>query len=47
MMASTLQFDQVIDTSNINTVNDNIGTSLLHEVQHQARIEIILTPIQQ
>ena len=45
MMASTLQFSQVIDTSNINTIGDIIGTSLLHEVQHQARMEITLTPV--
>ena len=31
-MASILQFDQVIDASNINTVSDIIGTSLPHEV---------------
>ena len=46
-MASTLQFDQVIDASNINTVGDIIGTSLPHEVQCQARMEITPTPIQQ
>ena len=45
-MASTLQFDQVIDASNINTVGDIIGTSLPHEVQHQVRIEVIPPPIQ-
>ena len=47
MMASTLQFDQVINTSNINTVGDIIGTSLPHEVRRQARMEITPTPIQQ
>ena len=45
-MASTLQFDQVIDASNINTVGDIIGTSLPHEVRHQVRIEVIPPPIQ-
>ena len=46
-MASTLQFDQVIDASNINTVGDIIGTSLPHEVRCQVRIEVIPPPIQQ
>ena len=46
-MASTLQFDQVIDASNINTVGDIIGTSLPHEVRRQVRIEVIPPPIQQ
>ena len=45
-MASTLQFDQVIDASNINTVGDIDGTSLPHEVWRQVRIEVIPPPIQ-
>ena len=45
-MASTLQFDQVIDASDINTVGDIIGTSLPHEVQRQVRMEIIPPHIQ-
>ena len=45
-MASTLQFDQVIDASDINTVGDIIGTSLPHEVQCQVRMEDIPPPIQ-
>ena len=44
-MASTLQFNQVIDASNINTVSDIIGTSLPHKVRHQVRIEVIPPPI--
>ena len=45
-MASMLQFGQVIDTPNINTVGDIISISLPHEVRHQARMDITPSPIQ-
>ena len=45
-MASTLQFNQVINASDINTVGDIIGTSLPHEVRRQVRMEVIPPPIQ-
>ena len=44
-IASTLQFGQVINTSNINTIGDIIGTSLPYEVSHQARMDITSPPI--
>ena len=47
MMASTLQCNQGINTSTINTVGDTIGTSLLYEVRRQARIEVISPLMQQ
>ena len=45
-MTSTLQFGRVIETSNINIIGDIISTSLPHEVQRQARMEVIPPPIQ-